>query len=117
MGKTLMNRFPQHFHERAEPPLLCHQCEQPLTDDESDHFWNSHLHGQGDPYCFDCASRIDLEEITRKPEPWHWPSTILFACALGFAALAIKDQSLAGFYVMGAFACGTLGIMARICKW
>jgi hypothetical protein len=112
-----MNRFPQHFHERAEPPLLCHQCEQPLTDDESDHFWNSHLHGQGDPYCFDCASQIDLEEITRKPEPWHLVSTAFFALAIGFIGCAVYNPAMAGWFLFAFIACGNLGLLSRICRW
>lgn len=117
-----MNRFPAHYHERTEQPLHCHACEQPLTDDESEHYWTSHLLGQGDPYCFDCASQIDLSMEDGGPNPnrkpsWNICSTLLFAASIGFLGLAACDRVFGGYYLMGAVACGSLGLLARICRW
>ena len=112
-----MNRFPAHYNERPEQKLCCHACDQPLTESESDHYWQRFPLGQHEPYCFDCASQIDIEEVTRKREPMRLIPAVLFAGAVTCLAMAIYDSKIAGAYLMGAAFCGSWFILSKICKW
>ena len=114
-----MNRFPRHFHEQAEKPLRCFCCDQPLTETEADHYWLSQLHGQGEPYCFDCASQLEValmpEELGAKPS--HSFSTALLLISLALLVSVALFPLGAGWSIMAAIGCGSLGLMARICGW
>ena len=58
-----MNRFPAHYHEGAEQPLRCFDCDNRLTETESGHYWDAHPHGEREPRCFDCLAQIDPDDM------------------------------------------------------
>lgn len=114
-----MNRFPQHFHEAKEQPLRCHTCDNPLTENEADHYWTSHLQGQGDAYCFDCASQIEIVEFNppRVQPPMPIISWILLVLAFAMMGGALARTPYTGWAIVGAFACINLAILSRICRF
>src|SRR5580704_16851527 len=112
-----MNRFPAHFHETKQQPLRCHTCDNPLTETESDHYWNSHLRGEGDPYCVDCASQIEVVDFNPRPDSPHqipWMFLVLAFVAIGAAC---AGTSYTGYAIVASFACINLAILARVCRW
>lgn len=112
-----MNRFPPHYHENKEQPLCCFTCEQPLTETEADHYWNSHLHGEGEPYCFDCASQLEIEPVEVATARPHSLLTIaLFYSSLGCVLSAILFPEKAGYAILLAVGSANLGILARVCR-
>lgn len=114
-----MNRFPRPYYDESEKPLCCFACDNKLTQNESDHYWNSHLMGEGEPYCFDCASEIEFDEPEDKPKrkPFPLVSMLLFGGSIGFLILMLIDGRDAGYFFMGAVACANVGLLARISKW
>lgn len=62
-----MNRFPRHYHEEAEKPLVCFDCGLRLSDIETDFFWDKHKYGEAEPRCFDCQEPyLTLSQYNRK---------------------------------------------------
>lgn len=113
-----MNRFPKHFHESVEQPLRCFTCESPLTEREADLYWQHHPFGQGEPYCFDCASQCEVEIIQhRQPVKRSRLLSNTLICLAAFSlGLATLKPHLAGYCVMAAIGFFCLSCMTLISK-
>ena len=104
---------PPYGQEPVEQPLVCVDCNEELTDEAANVYWELNPHGEGEPRCLDCASQLNPDDLQ---PPKHVLSSILFLLALGIFFTSAIFPEKAGYCVMGAVGCANVGMMTRICR-